>query len=61
MDEELLLNYMLRVFEYNETIYKCVNLGFNPDKLTSTEIELSKESQRYIKNIMKERKIKQWN
>lgn len=61
MDEELLLNYMLKVFQYNETIHKCINLGFNPDKLTRTEIELSIESQKYIKNIMKERKIKKWN
>lgn len=56
--EDELLNYMLKVFEYNETIHKCINLGFTTNKLISTEIELSKESQKYIKNIMKERKIK---
>lgn len=61
MDEELLLNYILRVIEYNKVIHKCINLGYSPNKLTKTEIELSNESEKYIKNIMKERKIKKWN
>lgn len=58
MDEEILLNYILRVIEYNKTMHECINLGFSPNELTKIEIELSEESEKYIKNIMKERKIK---
>ena len=61
MNEEILLNYILIVIEYNKTMHKSVNLGFSPNNLTKTEIELSEESEKYIKNIMKERKIKKWN
>lgn len=61
MNEEILLNYILVVIEYNKTMHKCINLGFTPNNLTKTEIELSEESEKYIKNIMKERKIKKWN
>lgn len=61
MNEEILLNYILRVIEYNKTILKCINQDFSSNKLTKTEIELSEESEKYIKNIMKEREIKKWN
>ena len=61
MNEEIILNYILRVVEYNKTMHKCINLGFSPNNLIKTEIELSEESEKYIKNIMKERKIKKWN
>ena len=61
MNEEILLNYILGVIEYNKTMYNCINLGFSPNNLIKTRIELSEESEKYIKNIMKERKIKIWN
>lgn len=61
MNEEILLNYILGVIEYNKVIYKSVNLGFSSSKLTQTKIKLSEESEKYIENIMKERKIKKWN
>ena len=35
------------------------NISFG--EKTVIEIELSEESEKYIKNIMKERKIKNWN
>lgn len=61
MKEEILLNYLLKVIEYNTTTNKCINLGCSSDELIKTKIELSEESEKYIKNIMKERKIKIWN
>lgn len=61
MNEEILLNYIISVIEYNKTMYKCINLGFSPNDFTKIKIELSDESEKYIKNIMKERKIKKWN
>lgn len=61
MNEEILLNYILKLVEYYKTINKCINLGCTSDEIIKTKIELSEESEKYIKNIMKERKIKKWN
>ncbi len=60
MNEEIILNYILKVLEYDETILKCVNLGFSPTERTKIELEMLKESKEYIKNTMKEKRVKQW-
>lgn len=58
MNEELILNYILKQIEWDKTKLKCMNLGFNLSKQSLMEIELLEESEKYIKKIIKKKKFK---
>lgn len=60
MNEEIILNYILKSLEYDITMLKCINLGMSPTEHIKCEIIMADESIKYIKKLMKERKIKQW-
>lgn len=60
MNEELILNFILAELVYHNTVLNCVNLGFSKNKDLTIKNKLYFESEKYIKKIMKKRKIKQW-
>lgn len=61
MTEEIILNYILKELEYNRTVLSCFNLGYSTTEKIEIEKEMCRESEKYIKNLIKERKIKEWN
>ena len=58
MNEELILNYILKQIEWDKTKLKSMNLGFNLSKQSLMEIELLEESEKYIEKIIKKKKFK---
>lgn len=60
MSEEIICNYILILLDYKATLLNCVNLGYSSNDLINAEKDILNESKKYIKNIMKERKIKKW-
>ena len=60
LNEELILNYILKQIEWDKTKLKYMNLGFNLSKQSLMEIELLEESEKYIKKIIKKKKFKNY-
>lgn len=48
---KIVIKYILTLLEYQETILKCVNLGFNQDKHIKVELDLIKEAKELIKEL----------
>lgn len=60
MNEVLILNFILAELVYHNTLLNCINLGFSKNKDLTLKNKLYLESEKYVKEIMKKKKIKQW-